>query len=107
MKRVVALILCAVMILALSVSAFADGPTPRNIAFACDVDAAFLRRGPGESYQIIGQFSSDEVFWAGNDYEGSWHYGYPDTNTNICREFGSVYGWANLDNFRIASMSDL
>lgn len=88
-KRIVSFVLCLVVVLTLTVSAYAIGFTAKR--------AVFVRRGHDTSQEIIGQLNSGDVFWLEGPHYGSgvgkWYRGYP-VSGNLYDTFGEVRGYA-------------
>lgn len=91
MKRIVSLLLCVVLLMALSVTAFAQ--TNARVYYA--KENVFLREKANANSNILGQLDAGEPFnveRTGNP----WYYGYAGEGTNIYDYYGEImHGYVN------------
>ncbi len=95
MKRVVSILLCVIMVLALSATAFAwDTPNGGCIYMKATENANF-RSGPGTNYTALGVLNTGDEFRATDDTYSPWYAGYPGEKTNLYAYYGMIKGYAH------------
>ena len=96
-NKLISFMLCMVMILALSATAFAfDIPNGSSIPMKASENVNF-RSGPGTNYDSFGILNSGEQFNANDDAHSPWYGGYPGTSTKLYQYYGPIKGYVHSD----------